>query len=129
MIDKILQIQQPLEPVATGKSRAETTRTDANGRTFQDILSQSVGTAHKVSFSAHAERRLTSRGISMSPSQMDRLGQAVDAVKAKGGKDSLVMLDGLYLIVNVPSRTVVTAMEQGGMSDRVVTNIDSAAIG
>lgn len=81
-----------------------------------------------VAFSAHASERLARRGISLSEADRTRLSDAVDSVGAKGGRNSLVMLGNTALIVNVPNRTVVTAMGAGSGLDRVITNIDSAVI-
>ena len=47
---------------------------------------------------------------------------------AKGGRDSLVLVDGTAFVVSVPNRTVVTAVDQAHMRDQVFTNIDSAVI-
>ena len=38
------------------------------------------------------------------------------------------MIDSLAFIVNVPNKTVVTAMDQGESSDNIFTNIDGAVI-
>ena len=46
----------------------------------------------------------------------------------KGIKESLVVVDSLAFIVNVPSRTVVTAMDQNESENNVFTNIDGAVI-
>ena len=47
----------------------------------------------------------------------------------KGIKDSLVLVDKMAFIVNVPSQTVVTAMDQDEATDsNVFTNIDGAVI-
>ncbi|MFR4382765.1 MAG: flagellar protein, partial [Roseburia sp.] len=43
-------------------------------------------------------------------------------------KESLVVVDSLAFIVNVPSRTVVTAMDQNESENNVFTNIDGAVI-
>jgi len=45
----------------------------------------------------------------------------------KGINDSLVMVDDLAFIVNVPSRTVITALEAGSDTN-VFTNINGAVI-
>ena len=42
--------------------------------------------------------------------------------------ESLVLVDDLAFIVNVPNRTVITAMEQGETNSNVFTNIDGAVI-
>jgi flagellar operon protein len=53
----------------------------------------------------------------------------VDKLAAKGGREAIVMLDTLAVVVSVTNRTVITAVDQDGMKDQVFTNIDSAAIG
>ncbi len=81
-------------------------------------------------FSAHAESRLASRGISLDSSQLARLGAGVDALARKGSREALVMLDDVALVVAVPNRTVVTAVPSGeGGAQSVFTNIDAAVIG
>ena len=46
----------------------------------------------------------------------------------KGIKESLVLVDNLAFIVNVPSSTVVTAMDQTETRQNTFTNIDGAVI-
>jgi flagellar operon protein len=82
----------------------------------------------EITFSAHAAERLARRGIDMSESDRQRLSDAVRAAEGKGGKDSLIILGNVALIVNVPNRTVVTAMGPDARNERVFTNIDSAVI-
>lgn len=84
--------------------------------------------AQTVAFSAHASDRLARRGIRLNDSDRERIAGAVRSAEEKGGRTSLVLLDDVALIVNVPSRTVVTAMGAGTDSERVFTNIDSAVI-
>jgi flagellar operon protein len=64
----------------------------------------------------------------MDDGKLGRLSQAIDQAAARGARDSLMLMDDLGLIVNVPSRTVVTAMNAGGMEHGVITNIDSTVI-
>ena len=47
---------------------------------------------------------------------------------AKGIKESLVIVDQLAFIVNIPNRTVVTAMDQAETEENIFTNIDGAVI-
>lgn len=82
----------------------------------------------EIAFSAHASERLARRGIRMSDADRARISDAVRAVEGKGGKDSLVLLGNVALIVNVPNRTVVTAIGPEARGERVFTNIDSAVI-
>lgn len=46
----------------------------------------------------------------------------------KGINESLVIVDSLAFIVNVPNQTVITAMDQTETSANVFTNIDGAVI-
>lgn len=85
--------------------------------------------AEALKFSSHALKRLEQRGIELSPADVDRLEQAMDKAQAKGGRDSLILMDDLALIVSIKNRTVVTAMEAGRQKEGVFTNIDSVVIG
>ena len=51
-----------------------------------------------------------------------------DKAEQKGIKDSLVIVDELAFIVNVPNRTVVTAMDSTQADENVFTNINGAVI-
>ncbi|MGD9570750.1 MAG: TIGR02530 family flagellar biosynthesis protein [Thermoleophilia bacterium] len=80
-------------------------------------------------WSAHAVQRLTQREISITPETQARLEGAVDKLAAKGGRESVVLMDGMAFVVSVTNRTVITAVDQAGMRDQVFTNIDSAVVG
>ena len=60
--------------------------------------------------------------------QKYQLIRGVEQAHAKGIKDSLVLVDSLAFIVNVPSKTVVTAMDQTETQSNTFTNIDGAVI-
>lgn len=79
-------------------------------------------------FSKHAVNRLADREISLSDNQMSRLSEGARKAGQKGIKESLVMVDQLAFIVNVPSRTVITAMDQTETNENIFTNIDGAVI-
>ena len=81
-----------------------------------------------LKFSNHAAKRLEQRGIELGSSQLDQISSAVDKAAAKGSKESLILLKDMALIVSVPNRTVVTAMDGSSMKDNVFTQIDSAVI-
>ena len=68
------------------------------------------------------------RDIALSAEQSQRLEAGVAKASAKGIKESLVIVDSLAFIVNVPNQTVVTAMDQTESEDNVFTNIDGAVI-
>lgn len=95
---------------------------------FQDILEQASGHGREVRFSKHAANRLNMRNIELTDGQMERLNEGAQKAQAKGIKDSLVLVDSLAFIVNVPSSTVVTAMQQSEAKENIFTNIDGAVI-
>jgi flagellar operon protein len=72
--------------------------------------------------------RLGQRQLAVTPQMPPRHEGAVDRLAAKGGREAIVMMDSLAVVVSVTNRTVITAVDQGGMKDQVFTNIDSAAI-
>ena len=81
-----------------------------------------------VKFSKHASMRLNSRGINLTKEQSDRLENGIVAARNKGINDSLVMVDSLAFIVNIPNNTVVTAIDKNETINNVFTNIDGAVI-
>ena len=95
---------------------------------FQKILREKVGDIEGLRFSAHALRRLQSRQIQLSQTEQNQLVDAVNKAAEKGSKDSLILLRRLAFVVNVPNRTVVTAMDSSQMSEGIITNIDSAMV-
>lgn len=100
------------------------------GQSFKDVLLQKSlqGQTADIRFSKHAAGRLADRGIELSVSQMERLSDGVRKAGQKGIKDSLVIVDQLAFIVNVPNNTVVTAMDSTETNDNVFTNISGAVI-
>lgn len=99
---------------------------------FREVLQQQqdrvLGTENRLKFSKHAAARLSNRNINLSREQSVRLENGVQQAKEKGINESLVLVDSLAFIVNVPSRTVVTAMDQTETKSNVFTNIDGAVI-
>jgi flagellar operon protein len=81
-----------------------------------------------LKFSAHAQSRLKSRNIEISPQTLDKLTSAVEGAAKKGSNNSLILLSDLAFIVNVPNRTVVTALDGDSIRDNVFTNIDSTVL-
>ena len=98
---------------------------------FNDILkqkSQIMIPRQDLRFSKHAAGRLVERNIALSDEQMVRLNDAARKASEKGIKESLVIVDSLAFIVNVPNNTVVTALDRTDSEDNVFTNIDGAVI-
>ena len=100
---------------------------------FEDILRKQQNKAELqkdsgIRFSKHASQRLETRNIQLSSEQSARLEDGVMKAQEKGIKESLVLVDSLAFIVNIPNKTVVTAMAQTDTQTNVFTNIDGAII-
>jgi len=106
-------------------------RTERAGETavapFAEQLRQALDKAG-VHFSKHAARRIERREITVSGETLERLSRGTAAAAEKGARASLVLVDDLAFIVNVPTRTVVTAMGEAHRRGNVFTNIDSAVL-
>jgi flagellar operon protein len=95
------------------------------GKSFSDLLKSKT---EELKFSAHASSRLKSRNIEVTPDIMGKLEKAVAGAEGKGARDSLIIVKDLAFIVNVPNKTVITAMDGESIKDNVFTNIDSTVI-
>ncbi len=123
---------QPIE--RTSASQQAGAARSVSGPSFQEILGQAQanlaapGSANgALKFSAHAESRLRSRNIELSPGDVNQLASAVDRARAKGSRDSLILMRDVAYVVSVENRTVITAMDTRDAGN-VFTNIDSAVI-
>ena len=97
---------------------------------FQEILQnksqeQNVSGTQDLKFSKHAAEN---RGIELTDAQLERLNDGARKAGQKGIRDSLVIVDDLAFIVNVPNKTVVTAMNSRETEENVFTNINGAVI-
>ncbi len=123
-----LSIEQLADRYLNGTRRAEGEKTQ-EGLSFQEILAKkSLETGGGLRFSKHALGRLSDRKIELSTSQLERLNDGARKAGQKGIRESLVMVDQLAFIVNVPNRTVVTAMDSTETSENIFTNINGAVI-
>ena len=100
----------------------------SSSASFADVLGEELGSAGHVRFSAHAQRRLESRQVTLTGADRVRLDQAVDELAQKGSRESLVLMDRMALLVSVPNRTVITVVPQAEAGNSVFTHIDSAAV-
>jgi len=114
-----------VRPVRTGRTD---TGQDTAAVSFDSILRQKQQESYEIKFSKHAEYRLRSRNISLSPAQKDRMREAVARAESKGVKDTLVLMDDLAFVINTRNRTVITAVNSNELRENVFTNIDGAVI-
>ncbi len=115
-------------PVSSPTTSAPTSTGATGGASsFADTLA-AAGREHSVTLSGHAMRRMEQRQIDLGASSFERLGKAMDSLAARGGRQSLVMLDQVAYVVHVPSHTVITAVAPGDQKEAVFTKIDSVVI-
>ncbi|MCM1189519.1 MAG: flagellar protein [bacterium] len=111
-------------------------RENGEGLSFQEILQKkslesltgNTDAAGSLKFSKHALGRLNDRNIELNTEQLERLNDGARKAKQKGIRDSLVIVDRLAFIVNVPNQTVVTAMDSTATDENIFTNINGAVI-
>ena len=119
-----LQDQYLNQTQKVGKSDIGTTTS------FDSVLRQKLlgteGNVQALKFSKHAANRLVDRNITLSDNQIARLSDGARKAGEKGIQDSLVIVDELAFIVNIPNKTVITAMDQTETNENVFTNIDGA---
>lgn len=114
------------DPRGSPKTKARD-RADSTRHSFLEELQQAQKVQeNEVKLSAHAEQRIEQRNIPFSADDRRSVGEAMLQLSEKGARDAVLMHSEAAFVVNVPNRTVVTAMDRGEMQERVFTNIDSA---
>lgn len=127
MTEQLTIIPRPITPAGTRPQANPVAGARSTAGQFEQQL-QKAQQPSQVRFSGHAQDRMRQRGINFNPGQLERLQQALHRVDAKGGRDSLVMLDETALVVSVKNSTVVTVADRDQLQQNVFTNIDSAII-
>lgn len=120
----IEQLQDQYLNGVKGNTPVKTT----DGKSFQEILESAQSSSREVRFSKHASQRLSNRNIELTQNQKERLQAGTAKASQKGIRESLVLVDQLAFIVNIPNNTVVTAMQQNETDENIFTNIDGAVI-
>lgn len=126
MVDKVFY-PQPVIPVGPSSGNKAQKSQQPAQVPFREVLEQQIAPGG-LKFSAHAQARLASRNIQLTPAELAKIGNAVERAAQKGAKDSLIMMDKLAFVVSVKNKTVVTAVDDASMKEHVFTNIDSAVI-
>ena len=120
----------PAYPVNPSQANTQTQgagKSSSNSE-FGQLLRQTIQQKQQLVFSKHAQQRIDSRQIQISPQLMTQMNNAVEQASGKGIKDALMISGQTAFIVNVPSRTVVTTMSGQEMTNNIFTNIDGAVI-
>lgn len=115
------------QPVTPGSGGAPAAPAQAPETSFADLLQRARQT-EGLKLSAHAQQRISQRAIPMTEAQQQSMTEAMQTLDAKGARDALMIRSDAAFVVNVPSRTVVTALDQSELQQRVFTQIDSAIL-
>ncbi len=81
-----------------------------------------------ISLSLHAAKRLKERNIEVDNNEFFKLKDAIEKLKTKGGRDSLVITPKAAYIIDVNNNTIVTAVDRESMNENVFTKIDSTMV-
>lgn len=114
-------ISVPFVPIVSGNDSVKNYR-DPVKASFDSIFKEEL---EKIKFSNHALKRLESRNIQLGEEEIAKIQDAVEKAESKGSRDSLILMNKTAFIVNIPNRTVVTAIEVENSNENVFTNIDS----
>ncbi len=114
-------ISVPFIPISNNENFGKP-QIDKAGSNFETIFQRELD---KLKFSNHAVKRLETRNIQLSDEEINKIQSAVEKAEQKGSKDSLVMMSDTAFIVNIPNKTVVTALPISQGEDNIFTNIDS----
>lgn len=131
MVNKTGPQLQPTTPVIKPKSTQAGRKVQgetAGNISFHQLLDQAQQTKQEVVFSAHARERIESRNIEFDAEDMSRIEDAMDKVKAKGARSSLLLFGEVALLASVTNRTIITAVDGADDREQIFTGIDSAVI-
>ncbi|MEA5040834.1 MAG: TIGR02530 family flagellar biosynthesis protein [Clostridiaceae bacterium] len=129
------QLQGGYSSIAAAAQNIRPAETETGGRSgennagsFDAILKDAVSKREAPTFSRHAGARMLQRDICLSQAEMTKLTDAVGRAEYKGVKNTLVLMDQMAFIVNVPDNVVITAMNGQDLKENVFTQIDGAVI-
>ena len=80
---------------------------------------------HGIKLSSHAAKRIKERNLSVDGEEFFKLKDAMNKLKEKGGRDSLVITNNAAYIVDVTNNKIVTALDKEDMAENLFTKIDS----
>jgi len=124
-LQQIRRAQQIQRSIPQNRPSIESTGSKVD---FKSILDEQVSQNGSVKFSNHAMQRIEQRRIPFTQADFGRLNKAVDIAAEKGAKESLVLMDNRGLVVSIPNRTVITAIDHAQLKNNVFTNIDSTVV-
>lgn len=101
---------------------------DVQQSEFRKILDDHQTSGRELQVSKHAQKRIEQRKIQLDSSEYMKIKNAIQQLKGKGGKDSLVVTDKAAYVVDVEKNNIVTAVDRDASEGKLFTNIDSTII-
>lgn len=95
---------------------------------FRNLLEHTIARQNSIKFSSHAIDRLRTRNIVLGNEDVTRLNAAVNKAEGKGSRDALILMNDMAFVVSIKNKTIITAITDDQMQDKVITNIDSTII-
>ncbi len=95
----------------------------SGAQTFRQVLEETG-----LRFTRHAAERLQRREVPLGEEDLRRVERAVSAAERKGAVQSLVLVGEAALIINLPTRNVISAFHRARLKDGIFTHIDSAVV-
>lgn len=113
-----------------GSEKVQKTDKNVNPNEFSNLLQEKIDSqqAQGIKLSVHAAKRLQDRNMDVDSSELKKIQSGIDKLALKGGNDSLLITSKGAYIVDVPKRTIVTAIDKDSISENVFTKIDSTVI-
>ena len=105
-------VQESVSKKASSPLHKSTQRTTRFDQTLEKARQGIEQQEQAVRLSAHAMHRLEERNISLTNQERSDLGQAISRLNEKGAQNALIVRDDAACVVNVPNRTLVTAISQ-----------------
>ncbi|MGB0454593.1 MAG: TIGR02530 family flagellar biosynthesis protein [Bacteriovoracaceae bacterium] len=99
---------------------------------FKSLLKEQLSGIEKqeqgIKLSVHAAKRLQERSMDVDAPELKKLKEGMEKLEKKGGQDSLLVTNKGAYIVDIPNRTIVTAIDKESLTENVFTKIDSTLI-
>ncbi len=122
-----LVVNNGLNPIRNDNNKKNVNKNkNKSDVSFAKVFQEKLKANNEVKFSKHAQNRLVSRDINLSDKDLNQLLTGVKKAEEKGAKDSLIMVNNIAYVVSIQNKTVVTAVDNSSMDERIFTNIDSA---
>jgi len=127
---KINNILIPNVTRPSNTEKVQQSEKNVNPNEFSSLLQETIEAQQPqgIKLSVHAAKRLQDRNMEVDGAELKKIQSGIDKLASKGGSDSLLITSKGAYIIDVPKRTIVTAIDKDSISENVFTKIDSTVI-